>query len=60
VQWLPRQSGPPSICTWSGFYVSKDGSENGKINLHKNIQDYTVPFPDNSSDTESDVESDSD
>jgi hypothetical protein len=44
----------------SGFYVAKDGSENGKINLHKSIKDYTVPFPDNSSDTESDVESDSD
>jgi hypothetical protein len=37
----------------SGFYVAKDGSENGKINLHKSIQD-TFPFPDNSSDTESD------
>ena len=33
----------------SGFLLAKDGSENHLISIHKNVHDYTVPYPDMSS-----------
>jgi hypothetical protein len=41
---------PDTLCVCEvRFLVAKDGSENHLINIHKNVNDYTVPYPEVSS-----------